>query len=133
MAPAEPAARLPKAFLAVSSAAGTSLDPCGPGGELRVRAAAAMLTDACPGPPPAAQSSQARALHARAPQGLAELARSTAGLLRGVSRDYLDEHPDLVLQLSGGLDSRIQLAAIPPARRAGSGPSPWKSAAARIA
>lgn len=48
MAPAEPAARLPKAFLAVSSAAGARLDRRGPGGELRVRAAAAMLTDASP-------------------------------------------------------------------------------------
>src|SRR5450631_3695922 len=48
MAPAEPAARLPKAFLAVSSAAGARLDRRGSGGELRVRAAAAMLTDASP-------------------------------------------------------------------------------------
>ena len=53
------------------------------------------------------------------PQDLADLARSTAGLLRDVGRDYLDQHPDLVLQLSGGLDSRIQLAAIAPVRRAG--------------
>ena len=48
MAPAEPAARLPQAFLAVSSPGGASLDPRGPGGELRLRAAAAMLTDASP-------------------------------------------------------------------------------------
>ena len=39
--------------------------------------------------------------------------------MRDVGRDHLDQHPDLVLQLSGGLDSRIQLAAIAPARRAG--------------
>ena len=48
MTPAEPAARLPKAFLAVSAAAGAAPDPRGPGGEFRVRTAAAMLTDACP-------------------------------------------------------------------------------------
>ena len=56
---------------------------------------------------------------AGAPQALADLARSTAGLLHSLSSDYLEQHPDLVPQLSGGLDSRVQLAAIPPARRAG--------------
>jgi asparagine synthase (glutamine-hydrolysing) len=284
MAPAEPAARLPKAFLAVSSAAGARLDRRGPGGELRVRAAVAMLTDASPvtagagdtrvwlsGPGPgdswtgpgagfavllarlphrAPAAAEIRALlpdprqeplsagpdaarvmagltppfavvccdgpdrpvlaatdqlghrhlywcqgdgwaamgtsslalaylagagmdkealavygqlgfhlgcatpfagvHKLGPGGLcalvagtvrlgryagtclpsrpseagasaalADLARSTAGLLRSLSSDYLEQHPDLVLQLSGGLDSRVQLAAIPPARRAG--------------
>jgi asparagine synthase (glutamine-hydrolysing) len=108
----------------------------GPGGLCALAAGAVRLGQyACPGlPPPQAQSPHAgaphagaphagaphaRAPHARAPQALADLARSTAGLLRDVACDYLDEHPDLVLQLSGGLDSRIQLAAIPPARRAG--------------
>jgi len=32
---------------------------------------------------------------------------------------HVEEHPDLVLQLSGGLDSRIQLAAVPPPLRPG--------------
>ena len=40
-------------------------------------------------------------------------------LLRGYLDGYLDEHPDAVLQLTGGIDSRILLAAIDPARRRG--------------
>lgn len=40
-------------------------------------------------------------------------------LLRDYVVDYLDDHPDAILQLTGGLDSRILLAAIPPDRRRG--------------
>lgn len=40
-----------------------------------------------------------------------------AGLIRDFVCAYLDDHPDTLLQLTGGLDSRILLAAIPPARR----------------
>ena len=40
-----------------------------------------------------------------------------ARLLRNFMNSYLDDHPDAELQLTGGLDSRILLAAIPPARR----------------
>lgn len=86
----------------------------GPGGLCALVAGTARLGQyASPGPPspppPQAPSSQV----------LEGLARSTAGLLRDVGRGYLDQHPDLVLQLSGGLDSRIQLAAIPRPLRAG--------------
>ncbi|WP_446664589.1 hypothetical protein [Flexivirga sp. B27] len=42
-----------------------------------------------------------------------------ATLLREYLVDYLDEHPDAILQLTGGIDSRILLAAIPPERRRG--------------
>jgi len=45
--------------------------------------------------------------------------RDAADLLRGLMGRYLDEHPDAELQLTGGLDSRIILAAIPPSRRSG--------------
>ncbi len=44
-------------------------------------------------------------------------AKAAAEVLRVVVNAYLDEHPDAELQLTGGLDSRILLAAIPPARR----------------
>jgi asparagine synthase (glutamine-hydrolysing) len=47
-----------------------------------------------------------------------ELARHAARLLRSCGAWAADEFPDALLELSGGLDSRIQLAAIPPARRA---------------
>jgi len=53
------------------------------------------------------------------PASLPELARSTARLLRAEATAALDDNPGLVLQLSGGLDSRVELAAIPPAQRAG--------------
>jgi asparagine synthase (glutamine-hydrolysing) len=39
--------------------------------------------------------------------------------LRAYLTGYLDDHPDAILQLTGGLDSRILLSAIPPARRRG--------------
>ncbi|QCW50797.1 hypothetical protein FE634_10925 [Nocardioides dongxiaopingii] len=40
-----------------------------------------------------------------------------ADLLRASVTSFLDDHPDAVLQLTGGLDSRILLAAVPPRRR----------------
>lgn len=98
----------------------------GPAGLCALVAGTIRLGDyGCPGLPPRASQwprepgPQEPGAWERAPQAVAELARATAGLLRGVGTDDLDQHPDLVLQLSGGLDSRIQLAAIPPARRAG--------------
>ncbi|MEV4760940.1 hypothetical protein AB0J86_38375 [Micromonospora sp. NPDC049559] len=42
-----------------------------------------------------------------------------AGLLRDFHAAYLDDHPDTVLQLTGGQDSRLLLSAVPPALRAG--------------
>lgn len=47
----------------------------------------------------------------------AEPVRVAARLLRDIVTAYLDDHPDAELQLTGGLDSRILLAAVPPARR----------------
>jgi asparagine synthase (glutamine-hydrolysing) len=46
-------------------------------------------------------------------------ARDAADLLRAYLAGYLDDHPDAILQLTGGLDSRVLLGAIPPARRTG--------------
>lgn len=40
-------------------------------------------------------------------------------LLRGYLEAYLDDHPDPVLQLTGGQDSRLLLSAIAPSRRRG--------------
>jgi asparagine synthase (glutamine-hydrolysing) len=48
-----------------------------------------------------------------------DLARRLASLLRSCAAWSVEEFPDAAIELSGGLDSRIQLAAIPPARRAG--------------
>lgn len=42
-----------------------------------------------------------------------------ASLLRRSLEAVLDDHPDAVLQLTGGLDSRLLLSAIPPSRRKG--------------
>ena len=42
-----------------------------------------------------------------------DLVRSAAALQRRTVSQYIEEHPDVVLQLSGGLDSRVQLAAVP--------------------
>ena len=53
------------------------------------------------------------------PASLPDLARSTARLLRAQVTAGLEGNPGLSLQLSGGLDSRVELAAIPPAQRAG--------------
>jgi asparagine synthase (glutamine-hydrolysing) len=45
--------------------------------------------------------------------------KDAAALLRTSLCSLLDEHPDAVLQLTGGMDSRLLLSAIPPARRRG--------------
>ncbi|QXJ25561.1 hypothetical protein AGRA3207_007073 [Actinomadura graeca] len=50
-----------------------------------------------------------------------EAVRELAEVLRASMEHLLDEYPDAVLQLSGGLDTRLVLAAIPPARRVGLG------------
>jgi asparagine synthase (glutamine-hydrolysing) len=50
---------------------------------------------------------------------LHERVRTTAELLGEIIGRHVEEDPDLVLQLSGGLDSRVQLAAVPPKLRAG--------------
>lgn len=50
---------------------------------------------------------------------LSEAVRTAAALLRESLSALLDDHPDAVLQLTGGQDSRILLSAIPPARRRG--------------
>lgn len=42
-----------------------------------------------------------------------------AGILRELHESCLADHPDTVLQLSGGQDSRLQLCAVPPSLRAG--------------
>lgn len=42
-----------------------------------------------------------------------------AGILRELHESLLADHPDTVLQLSGGQDSRLQLCAVPPPLRAG--------------
>lgn len=44
-----------------------------------------------------------------------------AGILRDYLSAYLDDHPDAFLQLTGGLDSRILLSAIPASRRSSVG------------
>jgi asparagine synthase (glutamine-hydrolysing) len=44
-------------------------------------------------------------------------ARAAAEVLRAFMSRYLEDHPDAELQLTGGLDSRILLAAIPPSMR----------------
>jgi asparagine synthase (glutamine-hydrolysing) len=49
----------------------------------------------------------------------ADPVRDTARTLRDDMERCLDEHPDAVLQLSGGLDSRVLLAAVPAGRRRG--------------
>ena len=46
-------------------------------------------------------------------------AEYAAALLRTSVGAFWDDHPDALLQLTGGLDSRILLAALPRARRAG--------------
>jgi asparagine synthase (glutamine-hydrolysing) len=51
--------------------------------------------------------------------GIDQVVREAARLLCTYLASYLDDHPDAVLQLTGGQDSRILLAAIPPHRRRG--------------
>jgi asparagine synthase (glutamine-hydrolysing) len=50
---------------------------------------------------------------------LSERVHATAQLLSEIISRHVEEDPGLVLQLSGGLDSRVQLAAVPPKLRAG--------------
>jgi asparagine synthase (glutamine-hydrolysing) len=50
---------------------------------------------------------------------LDEAVREAARVLRQYLTTYLDDHPDAVLQLTGGQDSRILLSAIPEERRRG--------------
>jgi asparagine synthase (glutamine-hydrolysing) len=51
-------------------------------------------------------------------QGSLDAAVSEAAVVvREVVNAFLDEHPDAVLQLTGGLDSRVLLSAVPPERR----------------
>lgn len=51
--------------------------------------------------------------------GIDEAVTRAASLLRTSLAAVLDEHPDAVLQLTGGLDSRLLLSAIPAHRRRG--------------
>jgi asparagine synthase (glutamine-hydrolysing) len=53
------------------------------------------------------------------PPALDDAVEEMADILRTWQTRYLDDHPDAVLQLTGGHDSRILLAAIPRERRAG--------------
>lgn len=53
------------------------------------------------------------------PLSLDDAVRSAARLLRQRLEILLDEHPEAVLQLTGGQDSRLLLSAIPPSRRRG--------------
>jgi asparagine synthase (glutamine-hydrolysing) len=55
---------------------------------------------------------------ARVPD-LDEAVAEMADILRAFESSYLEQHPDAVLQLTGGHDSRILLAALPPEQRAG--------------
>lgn len=50
---------------------------------------------------------------------LAEAIPAAAAVLRDSLSTYLDDHPDALLQLSGGQDSRLVLGAIPEHRRTG--------------
>ncbi len=49
----------------------------------------------------------------------ADAVMHAAGILRRSLESLLDDHPDAVLQLTGGMDSRLLLSAIPPTRRRG--------------
>ena len=51
------------------------------------------------------------------PRRLDEAVGDAVAFLRGYLEAYLDDHPDAILQLTGGLDSRILLSAIAPLRR----------------
>lgn len=54
----------------------------------------------------------------RAPD-LDDAVAEMADILRAFETSYLEQHPDAVLQLTGGHDSRILLAAVPEGRRGG--------------
>ena len=56
---------------------------------------------------------------AREPIGLDQAVAEAAVLLRTSLEALLDDHPGAVLQLTGGMDSRLLLSAIPERRRAG--------------
>ena len=51
--------------------------------------------------------------------GLDASVAEAATILRDYLNAFLDDHPDAILQLTGGQDSRLLLSAIPPARRRG--------------
>jgi asparagine synthase (glutamine-hydrolysing) len=53
------------------------------------------------------------------PAGLDQVVDELAGILREVVGGCVADHPDTILQLSGGQDSRLVLSAIPPGLRAG--------------
>lgn len=53
------------------------------------------------------------------PISVEQAVREYVAMVRQTMERYLDEFPGVELQLSGGLDSRILLAAVPAARRAG--------------
>lgn len=53
------------------------------------------------------------------PLALTDAVRQAAALLRAALEALLDDHPDAVLQLTGGLDSRLLLSAVPASRRRG--------------
>ncbi|MBB4140027.1 asparagine synthase-related protein [Microbacterium invictum] len=59
------------------------------------------------------------ARHSHDPLGVEHAVAEAATLLRTSLAALLDDHPDAVLQLTGGLDSRLLLSAIPPSRRRG--------------
>ena len=50
---------------------------------------------------------------------LPDVVEEMARLLRDFHEAYLADHPDTVLQLTGGQDTRVLLSAVPPARRQG--------------
>ena len=51
--------------------------------------------------------------------GLDAAVAEAASVLRDYLNAFLDDHPDAILQLTGGQDSRLLLSAVPPARRRG--------------
>jgi asparagine synthase (glutamine-hydrolysing) len=61
--------------------------------------------------------SEAPADDDRPPLGLDDAVDAAADLLRAHLGAFLDDHPDAVLQLTGGQDSRVLLGAVPVARR----------------
>ena len=61
---------------------------------------------------------QAMALAGPVPP-FADIVDEMAQILREFHRAYIEDHPDTVLQLTGGQDSRLLLCAVPPPLRAG--------------
>ncbi|MEO8830124.1 hypothetical protein [Lapillicoccus sp.] len=53
----------------------------------------------------------------RASRDLAASVGAATDIVRAGVNSFLDDHPDSFLQLTGGIDSRILLAAVPPQRR----------------